>query len=108
MHTVGDRQPAARVARLFASPGAVLVILPALVIAAGVTVLLLGRRATRDTAGNMARHQMIAQAEAVRHDVESALAQVDPVFKMMRTLAVAAMPITDAMSRLHDVVDRRR
>ncbi len=102
--TSGDHPPDARVARLFASPGAVLVILPALVIAAGVTVLLLGRRATRDTAENMARHQMIAQAEAVRHDVESALEQADPVFKMLRTLADAAMPTPDALTRLHDIV----
>jgi serine/threonine protein kinase len=103
--TSGDRAPpAARVARLFASPGAVLVILPALVIAAGITVLLLGRRATRDTAENMARHQLVAQAEAVRSDVESALEQADPVFKMMRSLSNAAMPTRDALTRLHDIV----
>jgi serine/threonine protein kinase len=102
--TTGDRPPAARVARLFASPGAVLVILPALVIAAGVTVLLLGGRGTRDTAAIMARHQLVAQAEAVRHDVESALDQADPVFKMLRTLADAAMPTPDALTRLHDIL----
>jgi serine/threonine protein kinase len=101
----GSRRPgAARIARLFASPGAVLVILPALVIAAGVSVLLLGRRATRDTAENMARHQLTAQAEAVRLDVESALDQADPVFKMLRTLADAAMPVPDALTRMHDIV----
>ena len=81
-----------------------LVILPALVIAAGVTVLLLGRRATRDTAENMARHQLTAQAAAVRQDVEGALDQAEPVFKMMRTLADAAMPTPDALTRLHDIV----
>jgi serine/threonine protein kinase len=102
--TSASGPPAARIARLFASPAAVLVILPALVIAAGVTVLLLGRRATRDTAENMARHQLIAQAEAVRHDVESALDQADPVFKMLRTLADAAMPTPDALTRLHDIL----
>jgi serine/threonine protein kinase len=103
--TSGDRPPAAaRVARLFASPGAVLVILPALVIAAGITVMLLGRRATRDTAENMARHQLTAQAEAVRHDVEVALDQVDPVFKMLSTIANAAMPTGEALTRLHDIV----
>ncbi|HEY5926858.1 MAG TPA: hypothetical protein VIV11_34465, partial [Kofleriaceae bacterium] len=103
--TSGDRPPgAARVARLFASPAAVLVILPALVIAAGVTVLLLGRRATRDTAENMARHQLTAQAAAVRHDVESALDQTEPVFKMMAALADVAMSTPDALTRLHDIV----
>lgn len=99
-----DRPLGARIARLFASPGAVLVLLPALVIAAGITVLLLGRRATRDTAENMARHTLIAQAEAVQQDVESALDQADPVFKMMRTLSDTAMPTRDALARLHDIV----
>ena len=103
--THGDRPPgAARIARLFASPAAVLVILPALVIAAGITVMLLGRRATRDTAENMARNQCVAMAAAVRADVESAIDQADPVFKMMSSLANAAMPTRDALTRLHDIV----
>ncbi|HEY5951807.1 MAG TPA: serine/threonine protein kinase, partial [Kofleriaceae bacterium] len=102
--TRGDRLPAARIARLFASPTAVLVILPALVIAAGVTVMLLGRRATRDTADNMARHQMRAQADAVRLDVETAVEQANPVFNMMSSLSNVAMPTRDALTRLHDIV----
>ncbi len=89
---------------MFASPAAVLVILPALVIAAGITVLMLGRRATRDTAENMARNHCIAMASAVRADVESAVDQADPVFKMMSTLSNAAMPTRDALTRLHDIV----
>src|SRR6478735_6584218 len=107
MNTVGDRQPAARVARLFASPGAVLIILPALVIAAGVVVLLLGRRATRDTAETMARHQLVSQASAVTHDVNFALDQAEPVLSMMRSLSDAAMPTPDAMGRLRDIVYKR-
>lgn len=107
MNTVGDRQPAARVARLFASPGAVLIILPALVIAAGVVVLLLGRRATRDTAETMARHQLVSQASAVTHDVNFALDQAEPVLSMMRSLSDNAMPTRDAMSRLRDIVYKR-
>ncbi|HEX5060177.1 MAG TPA: cache domain-containing protein, partial [Kofleriaceae bacterium] len=103
--TSGDRAPpVARIARLFASPAAVLVILPALVIAAGVTVMLLGRRATQDTAENMAKNQCVATAQAVRGDVESAVDQADPVFKMMSGLANSAMPTQDALSRLHDIV----
>jgi serine/threonine protein kinase len=102
--TSGDRPPAARVARLFASPAAVLVILPLLVGAAGVTVFLLGRRATRDTAENMARTQLVAQAAAVRSDVKSAVEQADPVFKMMGSVANAVMPTRDALTRLHDIV----
>jgi serine/threonine protein kinase len=103
--TNGERAPAAAgIARLFASPAAVLVILPALVITAGVTVMLLGQRATRETAENMARNQCIAMAAAVRADVESAVDQADPVFKMMTSLSNAAMPTRDALTRLHDIV----
>jgi len=102
--TGADRPAGARIARLFASPGGVLVILPALVILAGVAVLLLGRRATRETAENMARHQLVGQAKAVSQDVEFALDQADPVLATMKTLAIEAMPTPDALTRLHDAV----
>ena len=102
--TVRDHKPATRVARALASPGGVLVILPALVIAAGVSVLLLGRGATRETAETMARHQLIAQATAVEHDVAFSLDQAAPVLATMRTLADVAMPIPDALTRLRDAV----
>ncbi len=81
-----------------------LVILPALVIAAGVAVLLLGRRATKETAENMARRQLVAQAQAVTHDVEFALDQAVPVLATMKSLANEAMPTPDALTRLHDAV----
>jgi serine/threonine protein kinase len=103
-NTAGDRPPAARIARLFASPAGVLIILPALVIAAGIAVMLLGRRATRETAEQMARHQLVAQASAVEHDVVFALDQAEPVLATMKTLADAAMPTPDALARLRDTV----
>lgn len=99
-----DRKPSTRLARSLASPAGVLVILPALVIGAGVIVLLLGRSATRETAETMARHQLVAQAEAVEHDVAFALEQAEPVLATMRTLADAAMPTPDALIRLRDAV----
>jgi len=102
--TVDDRKPSTRLARSLASPAGVLVILPALVIAAGVTVLLLGRGATRETAETMARHQLVAQASAVERDVAFALDQAEPVLATMRTLADAAMPTPDALIRLRDAV----
>jgi len=102
--TQPDRKPATRVARALASPIGVLVILPALVITAGVSVLLLGRGATRETAETMARHQLVAQAGAVEHDVGFALDQAEPVLATMRTLANVAMPIPDALTRLRDAV----
>ncbi|MBA3394775.1 MAG: serine/threonine protein kinase [Deltaproteobacteria bacterium] len=102
--TVDVRKPPRLVARSLASPAGVLVILPALVLASGVVVLLLGRSATRETAETMARHQLVAQAKAVEHDVAFALAQADPVLATMRTLANAAMPPSDALIRLRDAV----
>jgi tRNA A-37 threonylcarbamoyl transferase component Bud32 len=90
--------------RLFASPAGVLIILPALVIGAGIVVLWLGRSATRDTAESMARDSLVAQARAVEDDVAFALDQADPVLATLKTLANSAMPTRDAMARLHDAV----
>ncbi len=89
---------------MFASPAGVLIILPALVIGAGIVVLLLGRSATRDTAEGMARDSLVAQARAVQDDVAFALDQADPVLATLKTLANSAMPTRDAMARLHDAV----
>ncbi|NVB78735.1 MAG: serine/threonine protein kinase [Kofleriaceae bacterium] len=107
VHTVGDRAAPARIAQMFASPAGVLILLPALVIAAGVVVLLLGRRATRDTAETMARNTLVAQAQSVQHDVAFALEQADPVLAMMHSLSNEAMATPDAMQRLRDIVVNR-
>ena len=103
-NTLGASTRAVRVARLFASPASVLVILPALVVAVGLVVLLLGRRATRDSAETMARHQLVAQAKEVQADVAFALDQADPVFASLRVLAEPALPTPDAVGRMRDVV----
>jgi len=95
---------AARAARLFASPTGVLIIIPALVIAVGVAVLMLGRRATHDSAETMARHQMLAQAVDVQRDIGFALDQAGPVLSAMKLLGDAALPTPDTMARLRDVV----
>lgn len=102
--TRGPRPGAARVARLFASPASVLVIVPALVVAVGVVVLLLGRRATRDSAETMARHQLMAQAIEVQNDIAFALGQAEPVFASLRVLAEPALATPDAVARMRDVV----
>ena len=104
---VGDGSRAARVGRLFASPAGVLIIIPALVIAVGVVVLLLGRRATRDSAETMARHQLAAQAIDVQHDVGFALDQAGPVLASLRLLAEPAIATPDAVARIRDVVAGR-
>jgi serine/threonine protein kinase len=101
--TQGDR-PRDRFARWFASPASVLIILPLLVVAIGVIVLLLGRKATHDSTETMARHQMLSQAVQVQQDVDRTLDQADPVLAGLRLLAEPAFATPDAMQRLHDLV----
>ncbi len=61
-----DAAPAARLARALASPTGVLVLVPLLVVAAGVTVLLLGRRATRDATESTARAELVGLIDKAR------------------------------------------
>ncbi len=103
-NTLGDHPRGARIGRLFASPASVLIILPTLVIAVGVVVLLLGRRATRESAETMAHYQLEAQAVEVQRDVAFALDQAAPVLSSLRLLAEPALPTPDAVQRMRDVV----
>lgn len=96
-----------RLARGFASPTGVLIIIPALVIAVGLVVLLLGRRATHDSTETMARHQLAAQAIDVQHDIGFALDQAGPILSSLRLLAEPALATPDAVSRMRDVVSGR-
>jgi hypothetical protein len=91
-------------ARALASPTGVLILLPMLVISAGVVVMLLGARATRDASDTMARRQMAAQAADVQHDVAFALDQADAMLATLRSLADPALPITEAAVRMRDLV----
>ena len=95
---------AERFARWVASPASVVVVVPLLVIGVGVIVLLLGQRATRESAEAMARRQLIAQAAQVQRDVAVTLDQADPVLATMRLVANATLATPDAMQRLHDLV----
>jgi len=99
--------PTERLGRLLASPGGVLVILPLLVISAGVVVLLLGRRATTDASDTMARQQLAAQAVDVQHDVAFALDQAQTLLVSMRAIADSSIPIEDAAIRMRDIVAGR-
>ncbi len=93
-----------RFGRWFASPASVLVILPLLVVAVGVVVMMLGRKAARDSAETLVRRQLVAQAIQVQRDVDFTLDQADPVFAGLRLLAEPALATPDAMQRLHDLV----
>ena len=101
--SLADAPAAERVARLLASPTGVLVIVPLLVIAAGVVVLLLGRRATSGATDSMARRQLAAQAKDVQHDVEFALDQASPLLARLRSLADENVPIEEVAVRMHDL-----
>ena len=81
----------------------VLILLPLLVIAAGLAVLLLGRSATRDASSSMARRQLAAQAADVQHDVAFALDQADAMLGSLRGLADPALPIERVASQLRDL-----
>ncbi|HEX7704723.1 MAG TPA: serine/threonine protein kinase [Kofleriaceae bacterium] len=92
-----------RIGRALASPMGVLILLPLLVIAAGLAVMLLGRSATRDASNSMARRQLAAQATDVQHDVAFALDQADAMLASLHGLADPALPIERVASQLRDL-----
>lgn len=106
-NSIGDAPSAARLGRALASPIGILIILPMLVITAGVVVMMLGRRATGEASGQMARRQLAAQAADVQHDVAFALDQADPILGRLRALADPALPITEVAPRMHDLMIER-
>ena len=103
MESSAERTPA-KLAHVLASPAGVLVILPLLVIGAGVIVMWLGRSATRDASDSMAKHALAAQAADVQHDVAFALDQADPLMTALRPLANGAYPRDEFAIRLRDYV----
>ncbi|HVK84812.1 MAG TPA: hypothetical protein VM513_11925, partial [Kofleriaceae bacterium] len=102
--TLGDQPRAARFARALASPIGVLVLLPVMVIAAGVVVMLLGRSATRDASDGMARRQLASQSSDVGHDVAFALDQAAPLLDRLRALADPTLPIEQVGPRMVDLM----
>ena len=105
--SIGEPPRTARMGRLFASPTGVLIIIPALVIAVGMVVLMLGRRATHDSTETMARYQLQAQAVDVQKDIGFALDQAVPVLDGLRALAKQALATPDAVARIREVVSDR-
>ena len=93
-----------RLGRALASPLGVLILVPLLVIASGMTILLLGRTATREASDSMARRQLAAQATDVEHDVAFALDQAAPMFASLRALADPTLPIDRVAAQLRDLV----
>jgi serine/threonine protein kinase len=93
-----------RVARALASPLGVLITVPALVIAVGVGILLVGRAATSSASQSMARRQLSEQASAVQSQVAFALDQAAPILDRLNVLADPARPLDDTLVRLHDLI----
>jgi len=102
--SIGDTPKGARLARALASPVGVLILLPVLVIGAGVVVMMLGRSATRDASDSMARRQLASQAADVQHDVVFALDQANPMLARLRALADPRMPLAEVAPRMHDLM----
>jgi len=89
---------------MLASPLGVLITIPALVVAVGVGILLVGRDATRSASSQMARRLLATNVTSVAADVKFALDQADPVLEQLRALADPARPIDDVLVRIHDLV----
>jgi len=106
-NSLADAPPAERIGRVLASPTGVLIILPILVIGAGVVVMMLGRRATVDASQGMARRQLAAQATDVQRDVAFALDQADTLLDSLRVLADPALPMNDVAIRMRDMITGR-
>jgi tRNA A-37 threonylcarbamoyl transferase component Bud32 len=102
-HTADQARPV-RIARALASPIGVIITLPALVIAVGLVVLLVGRSATRNASDSMARHQLAEQANAIQSDVAFALDQASPLIERLRVLADPQRPLADVGVRLFDLM----
>ncbi|HET9623644.1 MAG TPA: serine/threonine protein kinase [Kofleriaceae bacterium] len=93
-----------RFARMLASPLGVLISVPALVVAVGLGILLVGRDATRSTSSQMAHRMLQTHAESVQSDVAFALDQAGPVLERLRSLADPARPELEVLVHIHDLV----
>jgi serine/threonine protein kinase len=93
-----------RFARRLASPIGVLVTIPALVVAVGIGILLVGRDATRTASDDMARRMLTSHAASIQSDVAFALDQAGPVLERLRSIADPARPAADVLVRIHDLV----
>jgi len=99
-----DASAGVRLARGLASPLGVLITIPALVVAVGVGIMLVGRDATRSASNQMARRLLTTNATSMASDVAFALDQADPVLERLRALADPDRPPGDVLVRVHDLV----
>ncbi|MDX2091885.1 MAG: cache domain-containing protein [Kofleriaceae bacterium] len=95
---------AVRVGRALASPVGVVITIPLLVIAVGVSILFVGRDATREASLSMARRQLTEQATSIQSDVAFALDQADPLLARLAVFADPTLPRDEVLVRLHDLL----
>jgi serine/threonine protein kinase len=95
---------AVRIGRALASPVGVVLTIPLLVVAVGVSILLVGRDATREASLSMARRQLTEQATAIQTDVAFALDQADPLLERLAVVADPTLPRDEVLVRLHDLI----
>jgi len=81
-----------------------LILVPVLVISAGIVVLLLGRSATIEASDGLARKQLAAQAGDVQRDVALALDQAAPMLERLRAMADPRLPIEAVAPRLVELM----
>ncbi|MEZ4366191.1 MAG: protein kinase [Kofleriaceae bacterium] len=93
-----------QVGRALASPLGVLITLPLLVVAIGVTILLVGRSTSTTSSQAMARRQLVEQAAEVQGQVVFALDQAEPLLERLRQFADPTVPRDDVLLRLHDLI----
>jgi serine/threonine protein kinase len=95
---------ATRFGAALASPIGVLITVPLLVVAVGVSILLVGRDATRSATHSIAQKQLTEQASSITADVAFALDQAGPILDRLRVLADPARPVDDVLLRMHDLI----
>jgi serine/threonine protein kinase len=95
---------AIRIGRALASPLGVLISVPLLVAAVGISILLVGRDATRSASRSMAEKQLREQASSITTDVAFALDQAGPMLERLRVIADPARSLDDVLVRMHDLI----
>src|SRR5690349_3019152 len=96
-----------RIGRWLATPVGVLVTLPAIVIAAGVAILLVGRDTTRTASEELARGQLAEQAQQIEREVKYALDQAQPMLESLKGIADESLEFYQVGPHLYDLATGR-
>jgi serine/threonine protein kinase len=92
-----------RIGRALASPVGVVITLPAIVILAGVAILLVGRDTTRTASETLARRQLAEQAQQIEREVQYALDQAEPMLQSLKGIADQSLAFYQVGPHLYDL-----